>query len=72
MEKQVILKPLQHRGKECMGIYFDFDKILQKQVKQAGATWSQSNKTWYVELNRSNFEKSKLLYTDMPALIILV
>ena len=44
-----------------MGIYFDYDKLLQQQVKQAGATWSQSNKTWYVELNRDNFEKIKLV-----------
>ena len=44
-----------------MGIYFDYDKLLQQQVKLAGATWSQSNKTWYVELNRVNFEKIKLI-----------
>ena len=44
-----------------MGIYFDYDKLLQQQVKQAGATWSQSNKTWYVELNRANFEKIKIV-----------
>lgn len=59
MEKKVILKPLQHRGMECMGIYFDYDTELQQRVKQTGAAWSQTNKAWYTALNRLNFEKLK-------------
>ena len=43
-----------------MGIYFNYDKPLQQLVQQGGSNWSQSNKTWYVELNRSNFEKNKI------------
>jgi site-specific recombinase XerD len=59
MKKKVILKPLQHRGKECMAIFFDYDKVLQQKVKLGGASWSQSNKVWYMQLNKVNFEKIK-------------
>lgn len=42
-----------------MAIFFDYDKILQQKVKYAGAGWSQSNKVWYMQLNKVNFEKIK-------------
>lgn len=40
----VILKPLQHRGDECIGIYFEKNAILQKAIqKDAGARWSKTH-----------------------------
>lgn len=44
-----------------MGIYFDYDKSLHYLVKRSGATWSQSNKAWYMVLNRGNFKKIKTI-----------
>ena len=59
MEHRVILKPLQHRGNECLGIYFNYNKSLQQLVRQAGAAWSQTNKTWYMLLSKANYLKIK-------------
>ncbi len=42
-----------------MAIFFDYDKVLQQKVKLGGASWSQSNKVWYMQLNKVNFEKIK-------------
>ncbi|MGN6539961.1 MAG: tyrosine-type recombinase/integrase [Ginsengibacter sp.] len=52
----VILKPLHHRGQECIGIYFEKDAILQKAIqKDAGAKWSKSNVCWYVQCTGENY-----------------
>ena len=54
----VILKPLQHRGDECIGIYFQKNGIIQKAIqKDAGARWSKTNSCWYASLSKSNYEK---------------
>lgn len=54
--KQVILKPLYHRGQECIGIYFENYSSLNTIIrKQARAKWSQTNKCWYVPLSKDNY-----------------
>lgn len=54
----VILKPLQHRGDECIGIYFQKNAVIQLLIqKQAGAKWSKTNSCWYVPLSKENYEK---------------
>ena len=56
--KQVILKPLHHRGQENIGIYFENYTPLNTIVhKQIGAKWSQSNKCWYAPLNPEMYNK---------------
>jgi site-specific recombinase XerD len=56
--KQVILKPLQHREQECIGIYFENYGTINTLIrKQAGAKWSQTNKCWYVPLSKENYNK---------------
>jgi hypothetical protein len=46
---QVILKPLYHKGVECIGIYFEKNEALQSLIKKkASGRWSQTNKCWYV------------------------
>lgn len=56
MEK-VILKPIQHRGEECIGIYFEKNAIIQNLIqKNAGAKWSRTLKCWYVLLSKNNYE----------------
>ena len=56
--KKVILKPLYHRGQECIGIYFENSSLLNGAIrKQAGAKWSQTKKVWYVPLSKENYNK---------------
>ena len=55
---EVVLKPLQHRGNECIGIYFEKSPRLNGAIqKHAGARWSQTNKCWYVPLSKENYNK---------------
>ena len=56
--KQVTLKPLHHRGQECIGIYFDNSSLLNGIVRIIPkAKWSQSNKCWYVLLNAESYNQ---------------
>ena len=54
----VVLKPLIHRGQECIGIWFENDHKLNGAIrKNAGAKWSQTNKCWHVPLSKENYNK---------------
>ncbi len=45
----ITLKPLQHRGADCIGIYFENYPSLNNIIrKQAEAKWSQTKKCWYI------------------------
>lgn len=56
--KQVILKPLHHRGQECIAIYFDNYASLNGIVRKLpDIKWSQTNKCWYVPLNPDSYKK---------------
>jgi len=45
----ITLKKLQHRGKECIGLYFDYNKELIAHTKKLdNVVWSASNKCWYL------------------------
>lgn len=56
--KQVTLKPLHHHGQECIGILFENYPSLNTIIrKQAGAKWSQTNKCWYIQLSKENYNK---------------
>ena len=52
----VVLKPLQHRGLQCIGIYFAQNANLQHYIqKQAEARWSRTHKCWYVLYTQQNY-----------------
>ena len=56
--QNIVLKPLHHRGEECIGIYFAGYGVSNGLLcKQAGAKWSQTNKCWYVSLSKENYHK---------------
>jgi site-specific recombinase XerD len=58
--QSVILKPLYHRGQECIGIYFEKNGLLQSLIqKQAGAKWSKTHACWYVACNDENYIRLK-------------
>jgi integrase/recombinase XerD len=52
----VTLKPLFHKGQNCIGIYFENKAILNGAIqKYAGAKWSNTNKCWYVPLTQKDY-----------------
>ena len=54
----VLLKPLHHRGQEVIGIYFKNDADLNPLVRKLpGVKWSQTNKCWYVPLDKSSYSQ---------------
>jgi integrase/recombinase XerD len=56
--KQVILKPLYHRGQESIGIYFADYALLNGIVRKLPQVkWSQTNKCWYVPLSKEGYNK---------------
>jgi integrase/recombinase XerD len=58
MKPTIRLKPMLHRGSEQIGIYYKNDlKLNILTRKEAGATWSQTKKCWYIPLDRKAFEK---------------
>lgn len=56
--KKVELKPLQHRGTECIGIYFEIDFKIQGALQKTGVVkYSRTNKCWYTLLSKENYNK---------------
>ncbi len=54
----VTLKPLFHKGAECIGIYSRQNATLNHYYqKKAGAKWSRTNKCWYVPCNEKNYDQ---------------
>jgi site-specific recombinase XerD len=54
----VILKPLQHRGQESIGIYFSKNAAIQSLIqKKVGSRWSRTHTCWYIPLSKDNYEQ---------------
>jgi site-specific recombinase XerD len=54
--KQVILKPLYHRGQENIGIYFENYQQLNNVIRSLPhVKWSRTNKVWYLPLTKENY-----------------
>jgi site-specific recombinase XerD len=51
MPKQISVKPIAHRGKNILGLFFPYDDELKAICKNAGARWSQTHECWYVLQN---------------------
>jgi len=55
---KVQLKPIFHKGRECIGIYYAISFTLNGLLRsKAGARWSQTHKCWYVPLGRDDYNK---------------
>ena len=67
----VTIKPLQHRGLECIGIYFEKNALLQQSIKkEAGARWSKTNTCWYIPCDGENYLRLKTALEDKAELEI--
>lgn len=56
--KKVEFRPLLHRGKECIGIYFEINFRIQGALQRTGVVkFSGTHKCWYIPLGRENYEK---------------
>ena len=67
--KEVILKPLWHGGKECIGIYFEIHSGIQDLLKKSGIVkFSISEKCWYTPLTRENYQ---ILYAVLKGLAVI-
>ena len=52
----LLLKPLHHRGKENIALYFTYDKALTDSIKRIkDARWSETNKCWYLPLSKEHY-----------------
>lgn len=61
----LVLKPITHNSKTCIGIYFPMNVVLNGAMqKNAGAHWSRTNKCWYVTLSRNNYNLVKNAAAD--------
>lgn len=57
---QITLKPLYHRGEDCMGIYFEKNAAIQSAIqKQAFCKWSKTNSCWYLPCTGENYLRLK-------------
>jgi integrase/recombinase XerD len=55
--KQVSLKPLFHRSKENIGLFYGNDNVLNGIVRKLPEVkWSQTNKCWYVPLDQQSYK----------------
>ena len=55
--EEVILKPIQHRGEECIGIYFEKSAFIQNLIqKNAGAKWSRTKMCWHIPNNAESLQ----------------
>jgi site-specific recombinase XerD len=56
--KKVVLKPLQHRGQECIGLYFDVNNKIKVALQRTGVVkYSATNRCWYAPLSKDNYNK---------------
>lgn len=56
--KTIELKPLHHRGQECIGIYFEPDNRISRVIrKQPYAKWSRNNRCWYLPLDKESHSR---------------
>ena len=62
----IVLKPLQHNKEENIGIYFGNIAVLNKAVRKIkNARWSQSNKCWYLPLNKEQHTEIRKVFKGL-------
>lgn len=66
--RKVVLKPLQHKGMNCIGIYFERDPAIQKIIRKvSGVFWSRTHTCWYVEACEKNYAELREALNDQAS-----
>lgn len=64
--KKVILTPLLHKGKTCIALHFPYEATLQMAVRKTKhIKWSQTNKCWYLPLEKEYYNELKKNITPL-------
>ena len=67
----ITLKKLHHRGKDRIGLYFDYDqKLIAHTKKLEGARWSATNKCWYVDDQENILKQLPFHFKDIARIDI--
>jgi site-specific recombinase XerD len=61
----ITIKKIQHRDAPRIGIFFGYDDRLKQSAKRIGARWSQSQRCWYVDYNKENYQKIKQVFPEI-------
>ncbi len=70
MEK-IIVKPLFHRGKECVGLYFRQSILLNRAVQRvAGAMWSHTHKCFWMHCGEGVLDRLRKAVAGLAELVI--
>ncbi len=63
--RKVVLKPLQHKGMNCIGIYFEREPAIQKLIRKvSGVFWSRTHTCWYVKASEINYARLREALND--------
>jgi integrase/recombinase XerD len=55
LKKKIVIKLVEHRGGKVLMMHFPIDQELIGHCKKAGASYSRSNKAWYLPATRKNY-----------------
>ena len=61
----VQLRKIFHKGNDQIGIYFGFNDELKNKARSIGASWSNTNKCWYILYNKENYNLIKRTFEDI-------
>lgn len=65
---QITLKPIHHPGDTRLGLYFTSDTRVQHTIKRIGAKWSNTQKCWWLPLDKENYNKLQKTLTGIAVL----
>ncbi len=67
----VTLRPLHHRGQDCVGIFFQYNAALLPVVKAIpGATYSATNKCFYLPMQPGTVKEAARLLADHAVVVV--
>lgn len=65
----ILLKPLHHRGKENIALYFTYNKGLSDNIKKLkDVRWSRTHNCWYLPLSKDHYGLLKSALKDKVTL----
>ena len=62
---QIVVKKIWHRDADRIGLYFKYDSATMSQLKQLGASYSQSLRCWYFDYTVDNYKLIRQNFEDL-------